>query len=116
MKYKHKKTGQIFDPNCPEWEVIKEPLFTTADGVDFYEHGKVWLVDKDFDIFDCHSNSAMRHDYSDCPIFSTREAAESWILRNKPLFSVGDILDNPSSVGEVGALLELAQQKIREGV
>lgn len=77
-------------------EKPKQLLFTTEDGVDIYKGDKAWSIYipemimfhqevKLYNSTDIHTH----HKY-----FSTKEAAEEYILMNKPCLSIQDVLVN----------------------
>lgn len=77
---------------------LKKPLFTTYDGVDIYEYtDRVFTWVTDGDIVMCEVNEQHVKSCLSKPetykVFSTRESAEEYILMNKPLLSVNDIID-----------------------
>jgi hypothetical protein len=67
---------------------IKKPLFTTEDGVDIFEEDKAYMVCPYWrvDEYEISKNTA-----TDRKWFSTKEAAEEYILMNKPCLSINDI-------------------------
>lgn len=72
-------------------KTIKQPLFTTKDGVDIYEGDKYWLI--------VNSDMAMpntaRKEWSynsENKRFSTKKAAENYIKPHKPCLSYQEIL------------------------
>jgi hypothetical protein len=85
---------------------IKQPLFTTEDGVDifegdyyhlvYFEKGRVGLP-KGTDLFTVsitHKAEALGKEETwstNCKFFSKKEAAEEYILLNKPCLSINDI-------------------------
>lgn len=74
---------------------IKKPLFTTEDGVDIYKGDKFFTLSKNnINISSLFSVIATGHiknnNYLD---FSTKEAAEEYILMNKPCLSINDIVN-----------------------
>ncbi len=78
----------------------KQPLFTTEDGVQVYLGEDIYFVGTSY-IITKHSNIDQRtfqskFDLSDNPLckwFSTKEAAEEYILMNKPCLSINQVLD-----------------------
>lgn len=73
----------------------KEPLFTTKDGIDIFEGDKFWMFTSPFndkDKINIYSQIANGY-YLDTKkfTFSTKEAAEEYILMNKPCLSINDI-------------------------
>lgn len=78
-----------------EIQHIKNPLFTTEDGVDIFEGDKFTtvLIDK-LILMDINetANSKILIVHPNYKYFSTKEAAEQYILMNKPcLLSINDI-------------------------
>jgi len=80
---------------------VKQPLFTTEDGVDIFEEGtKIFEVNRNFNhstniIRICkpfNKNYPVEHWFKGTKYFSTKEAAEEYILMNKPIFTATDIL------------------------
>lgn len=74
----------------------KQPLLTTEDGVDIYEDDEVWGITKDvwkpfYRIAKNTSNSVAVKEKWLHGKFSTKEAAEEYILMNKPCLSINDI-------------------------
>ena len=93
---------RICPRNWPEhFEPVKEPLFTTYDGVGIFEmKGYVHEVYKTetpkcIIMLDCFPNNKSSYFFSDdnYKYFSTKEAAEKWIDENKPVFSKKQIVD-----------------------
>lgn len=77
-------------------EKVKKPLFKTADGVDIYEGDKVWGIATDVwtpfyqNVRDNPPNKAVTEKWV-YGKFSTKEAAEEFILFNKPNLSLNDV-------------------------
>lgn len=70
---------------------LKQPLFTTEDGVDIYDEDEFYWLDKGLNI----RNSGYTTIYTNIPntlYFSTKEKAEEHILMNKPCLSINDVL------------------------
>jgi len=77
------------------FQEIKEPIFVTADGVELFdENDKIYCID--FDLSTCFFTIKLREllmtDIKTV-FFSTREAAETYIDQNKPIFSKKQVLD-----------------------
>lgn len=67
----------------------KPPLFTTEDGKEIFEGDIYWIVDKrDFDILEKAVPMCFPSAYWS---FSTKEAAEEYVLNYKPVLSLKDI-------------------------
>lgn len=143
-KYKHKKTGLIFNyaettyvsqggttvlpiwlvKGSDDWEEVEEVLFTTEDGVEITSLGTtVYWTDASFRTHWGTFGYAQHIKY--VPIFSSLEARDKYILENKPLFSVIDILEYMKKEGftlitskleEYTTLLSLAQKKLNETI
>lgn len=68
---------------------IKKSLFTTVDNVEIYGGESIYAVSDDFQLLHC--SFAQEKDKS-IRSFSTKENAEKYILRHKPLLSLDDLL------------------------
>jgi hypothetical protein len=69
----------------------RKPLFTTEDGVEIFE-GDVWhLIDPDYWRIWSGNHSTVNPDR--IKYFSTRQAAEEYILMNKPCLSLKEVID-----------------------
>ena len=91
--------------NYPEfWELIKEPLFITEDGVHIFNEGDFFIVDTDcnqegscyfaWSIEKLFIKNKSYLPISSCvKIFSTEKAAKDWIDLNKPMYSKKQIMD-----------------------
>lgn len=86
------------EKDCKKWaeEQVKPPIFTTEDGVDIYK-GDIYyglrIAKIDFlklEIYPFSGNFFSGKD-SSFKYFSTKEAAEEYILLNKPCLSINDI-------------------------
>ena len=84
------------------WELIKEPLFITEDGVHIFNEGDFFIVDTDYNQEgSCYfawsieklfiKNKSYLPNSSCVKIFSTKKAAKDWIELNKPKYSLQDI-------------------------
>lgn len=75
--------------NYPEFweEVVENPLFTTKDGVGIYEGDKYW-ASVGFEIY----YSEAREGCNFKNTFSTKKAAEEYVLMNKPCLSINEVL------------------------
>lgn len=70
----------------------KLPLFTTEDGVDIFEDTTVYGVNSSWLIFSHFTDLKEKIKYwGNKPIFSTEEAAEEYILMNKPCLTINDV-------------------------
>lgn len=78
----------------------KTPLFTTEDGVDIYEGDTIYSVFSNYiistDIAGKYKNSNSEHPVEhwcrDDKYFSTKEAAEEYVLMNKPCLSINGVM------------------------
>lgn len=97
-------TGHV---NISKIEKIKEPIFTTEDGVDIYEGNKYWVMRTDkFPIVSFHwkvdgkpnkgrdniKYAQIANTKNGVYWFSTKEKAEEFIIFNKPCLSINDVL------------------------
>jgi len=108
--------------NTPPKEEVKPLLFTTEDGVGIFDvNTTVYKISKTDFTKELSNASHVKNNFTyikNCYfVFSTKEAAEQYILDNKPCLSVQDILNIGNSIGNfIGVrLLELkkiANQKI----
>lgn len=96
---------------------IKQPLFTTEDGIDIYENDTVYEVKKSFEIF-YYDQWRSHFGNNGKPInnnktFSTREKAKKYILDNRPCLSFNEVIE---CLGDftytVKALEKLVKSKI----
>lgn len=73
---------------------VKQLLFTTEDGVDIFEGDKYFRIVSNFEIQQENAIKLGEHIYKSQNIirFSTKEAAEEYILMNKPCLSINDVL------------------------
>lgn len=70
---------------------IKQPLFTTEDGVDIFKNDVYYGLNKgDLIIMELNTNRIILDDIK-CLTFSTKEKAEEYILLNKPCLSLNDV-------------------------
>ena len=72
-------------------EKAKRPIFLTHDGKDIFEGDTIWWVRKEsfhYSCFEAHSGIQFFSDRN--AYFLTKEAAEDYIKRNKPLFTTED--------------------------
>jgi len=73
-----------------ELKKVNQPLFKTEDGKDVYEGGEFVAVQKTtFDMLCCRQTLTNPENYY---IFSNEEKANNWVLMNKPVLSVNDVL------------------------
>lgn len=91
LKYTNGNEYQNANIGC--LDKVKEVLFTTEDGVPIYERDTfpVYKVDFAFNILQFAACDACGNSISG-KYFSTKEAAEDWILMNKPILSLNDLI------------------------
>lgn len=95
------------------------PLFTTEDGINIYEGGRAWHVDEDFNIdfydFIVYANkSDLTHYPHRYKYFSSEDLAKEYVLNNKPLFSLNEIIKIKENKGYslIDELINIAKSKI----
>lgn len=82
---------RFYIENFPEfWQELKEPLFTTEDGVDIYMDDSYWSVGTTFNTCELKGNN-LSGKTSTFKYFSTRAKALDYISMNKPRYSEKDI-------------------------
>lgn len=95
-------------------EKVKQPLFTTEDGVDIYERDKYFEANLTYGVKSWTTEYPVyfNKDISK-RIFSTKEKAEEYILMNKPCLSISDVLKlkNKWSIKTIDKLKELVKNK-----
>jgi hypothetical protein len=85
---------------------VKQPLFTTEDGVDVFEGDDIyWININTFEEVNCNKYNddlgeisiksllSKKYEYKAVG-FSTKEKAEEYIIMNKKVLSLNDIFDN----------------------
>lgn len=111
-----------------ELKTIKKPLFTTEDGVDIYEGDKyfypthLYTVSSETlpiksKVTNTSWDNLMRYSQNNNPKFSTKEAAEEYILMNKPCLSIEEVMSvayNPveSRTSSSRKLKEIVKSKL----
>jgi hypothetical protein len=100
---------------------LKQPLFTTEDGVDIFEDDIFWNVGTTYNLNDYQiTNNKYELVFlkDGSKQFSTKEKAEKYILMNKPCLSLQDLLDSNWSQGKGSLLFEsfikTAKQKLNK--
>lgn len=87
--YNHDLKDSIY-PDFNNVQKLKQPLFTTEDGVDIFEGDIYYKVINDtFQLF--IMENASKGESLRSKVFSTKEKAEEYILMNKPCLSLNDI-------------------------
>jgi len=98
---------------------IKQPLFTTEDGVDIFDLHKdeYYFIRKDY----LRLNLKKSTDYNDGFVyepeievyFKSKEKAEEYILMNKPMLSLIEVANNSNiTVGGMKSLIKLVKSKL----
>jgi hypothetical protein len=109
--FKNKKTGEIayykdgilkvdncaveigHEPSLKFWDLVEEIVLTTIDGVNLKFGEEYFVIDTSrFSIFKASAGITLKTERWKGRGFSTRELAEEWILMNKPLLSLEDLL------------------------
>lgn len=96
-------------------EKVKQPLFKTEDGVNIYLGDTFWFV-KDLTSWTIESVIAKNTFIAGAwKRFSTKEAAEEYILMNKPCLSINEMLNaiNYGNKSILEELKELVKQKLK---
>ncbi len=79
--------------NNPDfWELVKEPLFITEDGVKHLDKDFAWGVNT-HNLRKSYANYWGEEDLSNWKVFKNESNADEHILLNKPFFSINDISD-----------------------
>jgi hypothetical protein len=77
-----------------ELQKAKQPILTTHDGKDIFEGDKICPVSNSFEVYEeiiCYANWYRTTKESFIAYFSTKEAAETYVLMNKPMLSIKDV-------------------------
>ncbi len=96
---------------------VKQPLFTTEDGVDIFENRGYYYIDSIWQIIPVNSTTVYVY-YKNNKTFSTKEKAEEYILLNKPCLSIKEIseiyisLKNNKSSKQKQELINLVKNKL----
>lgn len=122
--YKNKIGGSgHYNYRLKNLKKAKQPLFTTEDGVDIFENDWYFRAATGGIVFDTISkykasskNAYPDNKYPDYHVnFSTKEAAEEYILLNKPCLSLKEIKENTTIKGlSLKKLQKLVQQKLNK--
>jgi len=99
------------------WRKAKPILFTTEDGKDIREGDKYFRVISNWTIQQENAIKLGEHIYKADNIlrFSTKEAAQNWIIYNKPCLSINDLIKHPEikiKAVDVPRLRELVKSKL----
>lgn len=100
---------------------LPQPILVTSDGVEITEPTALHIVSENWNICEIVKvNIKEQLDFDHRGVFSTREAAEEYILNNRPLLSLNDVKDaignspNPSSAYLMHQLTTLVKQKLNQ--
>jgi hypothetical protein len=79
-----------------ELKKVKLPLFQTEDGTPIFEGDVVVSVklDRGYHILSHKASKELAYENKTIKWFCTIDAAENWVLLNKPVLSVNDIFNN----------------------
>lgn len=88
---------------------IKKPLFISEDSKEIFEGDEFWFVNKNLNFKPTKSKNYVKN--SRVLYFSTKEAAENYILMNKPVLSLKDVI-NHFSLGYWNDLEKLVKQRL----
>ena len=94
---------------------IKKPLFTTEDGVDIFE-GDEFVITSNFKL-EMYRGIPFIADKATTVLnnrkyFSTKKAAEEYILYNKPCLSINDVKNSLTYSNELKKLRKIAKSKL----
>jgi hypothetical protein len=91
----------------------KKPLFTTEDGVDIFEGDTIFGVNIDWKVFSHYTDLQNKvKSWGIKPIFSTKKAAEEYIIMNKPCLSINDLLKDYLFSSSLDDLKKLVKSKL----
>lgn len=89
---------------------LRKPLFTTEDGMDVFSGGKYWIIDKDYIITALYANDMCDLSPHTKARFSTESAAKEYVLYNKPVLCLKDVI---KTCGSMHILHERLKQLIQ---
>lgn len=100
-----------------ELKKVNQPLFKTEDGIEVKEQDSVWVVNSAFAkpfIVSVKGIEWYNETNNHFKYFSTEEAAQTWVLMNKPVLSVNDIMKAAPLMGKYyeDGIKGLAKSKI----
>jgi hypothetical protein len=101
-------------------EHCKTPLFTTEDGVEIFENNHpilYWVKLKKYSLGIDEQNTLHCPDLINYKYFSTKEAAEEYIVMNKPCLSINDliIIEDKFAMQGMG-LIKKAKELVKERI
>lgn len=115
----HIENANIFLEN---WVKLKQPLFTTEDGVDIFEDTNfIWIAinNENYSWKINEVNSSTKFYFGNVhKLFSTKEAAEEYIIMNKPCLAINDLKNIKEengcfADGLIGYATEIVKQKLK---
>ena len=71
-------------------EKYRQPILTTEDNEELFGGESIYSVTDDFKL--CYTSIATKENVQGVRVFAKKEAAEEYILMNKPLLSLNDLL------------------------
>jgi len=93
---------------------IKQPLFTTEDGVDVFEGMEVFVVHPTTLNTIIGLNTIEYSSYKGWLFFSTKDEMEEYIIMNKPCLSINDLLKIKNNIGCFGnTLIEKSKELVK---
>lgn len=105
-----------FDTNMCYVKKTKTPLFKTEDGVDIFKGDKYYWVNIYFkiveDIAHSETKSAKEYGVHVKADFSTKEAAEEYIIMHKPCLSINDIIEKSILNKPISKIKELVKSRL----
>ena len=82
----------VFVENYPKiWEEVKDALYMTEDGVEFFSGDTLYYVLKNFKV-KYYTPSSKDRDLDNIHYFSSQKKADEYVAYNKPLYSLKDIV------------------------
>jgi hypothetical protein len=100
--------------NINHIEKVKQSLFKTEDGESVYKGGSYYWVNVTYESYwsvICQHEAICDANTAGVKTFSTKEAAQNWVLLNKPVLSVNDIREWLYQF-QLDGIEELAKSKI----
>lgn len=117
VRSKDSEMVEAFDNDLTK---VKTPLFTTEDGKAVFEGDEIYAVFTKhgfgFDIWGVWPWGAMAKSNWDDTVkrFSTKKAAEEYVLMNKPCLTLGEVLGMMLNEHEEDEITEIAKSKISQ--
>jgi len=100
--------------NCPLNYVIKvrQPILVTEDGKELFKNNKFWHVDSYWNIGVGYLQKDTFEKLKGYKEFSTKEAAEEYILLNKPCLSYNDLINSIEDNGLLKSVMTMRILKL----